>query len=192
MDEFFVWGSFLGAVFFFFPIFVYVDLYTDVGANKAYFAFNLFFLRIFGGYGELRREGVAVHLTKKFALLIPYSKIFDPHRKRVLAKSLRLMSFRGVLEIGGADRIQAVLLGAALDIPIGATYAYLRTRYPYVHFHSSVLFSKESCLKVTCRTGIVTNLFSVTISLTRKMMEALINWIRTKRSTASWKRPQRS
>ncbi len=188
MDEFFIWGTFLGAFFLFVPIFVYADYYANAGANRLWFSLSLYGVRIFGGYSELRREGIAVHLTKKFALLLPYGKIFDPHRKHVFAKAVRLWEFRQIVEIGGIDRIQAVLVAAAIGIPSGSIWGYLRTRYPYVSFKNSVVFAKERCLKLTCRTAIVTNLLSVSIALTKKLMEALINWIRTKKSTASWKR----
>ncbi len=189
MDEFFVYGTFFGVLLFLFPIFVYIDSYADIGGNKVYFAVSLYrVLRVFGGYGELRREGIAIHLTKKYAVFLPYSKLADTRKKFEITEGFQLWRFHQVVETGGAGSVYSVLTAAAIQSASGAAFSLLRTRHPFLSLKNSAVFSEKPCLKLTTQTAIVFNGLILLTALIKKALEALINWIRKRKSTASWKR----
>ena len=182
----------MGLLFFLFPVFLYTDTYLDVGENKAWFAVSLFRrLRLFGGYAELRREGIAVHLTKNFAALIRYDKMGDTRKKFDFTQGFQLWRFHQIIETGGADSVYAVLLAAAIKSAVGGTFSYIRTKYPFVSLKNSTLLAEGARLKVTFETAVIFNGLVLTVAFTKKLLEALINRIRRKKLTASWKR-QRS
>ncbi len=189
MGEFFIWGTFLGVFLFFVPVFAYVDFFADARGNKLYFCISLFrIFRIFGGYGELRKGGIAVHLTKKYALFLPYGELANTRKKFEITKGFQLWRLHQIVEIGGIDKAAAILIGAAIEGTFGGVYGYVHTLYPFVSMKNSTLFSKEPCLKVTNQTAVVFNGLVLAVALAKKALEALINWIRTKKSTVLWKK----
>ncbi len=85
----------------FFPIYVEADAYYDMNRRK--FAFALYaykFLPVLGGYVATYSGGLAVHISKKKAILIPYSKVNKERKKFSFVKTFRLKSFRLTTESG--------------------------------------------------------------------------------------------
>lgn len=91
----------LAALLFFFPITVQTDLYYDVNGKKAGFAIYLCkAFRLLGGYIQTYRGGVALHVWKRKAILVPYTQM-DSERKRFsFVRSFKLLSFRLTTETG--------------------------------------------------------------------------------------------
>lgn len=175
MDEFFIYGTFIGVFLLFVPIFVYVDTYADVRGNKLWFSLSLYkYFRIFGGYGELRREGIAVHLTKKFAAVVPYENLANTRKKFEITKGFQIWRFHQVIETGGANSVYSVLLAAAIRSASGAAFSFVRTRYPFVSLKNSALFAEEPCLKLSTQTAFVFNNLVLLVAITKKILEALI------------------
>ena len=189
MGELFVYSLFFGVLFFFFPVFVYVDGYADVAENKAWFALCLFRrLKVYGGYGELRREGVALHLTEKKAVLVPYATMPDTRKKFEITKGFQLWRYHQIVEVSGADRLYGVMLAAALQSAGAAAFSVLKTRHPFVSLKSNVLLTEQAALKISVQFATVFNTFILTLALIKKGLEEILKWIKEKRSTASWKR----
>lgn len=189
MDEFFIYGTFIGLFLLFFPVFVYVDFYADARGNKLWFSISLYrVIRVFGGYGELRKDGIAVHLTKKFAAFVPYAELANTRKKFEVTKGFQLWRLHQIIEIGGMNEVYAVLIAAAIQAAFGGAYGYVHTHYPFVSIKNSAVFSGEPCLKVTNQTAVVFNGLVLAVALAKKALEALINWIRRKKSTALWKK----
>ncbi len=188
MGEFFVFSTFFGVLLLLFPIFVDLHLYVDILENKASFALSPFGLRMIGGYCELRKEGAAIHLTEKFAVLIPYASMRDTRKYFEVTAGFQLYRFRQVVETGGAAKISGLLLAAALQAASGATFAVLKTRHPFLRLFHGTLLADRPTLKITLMTTTVFNGLIVAIAIGKKLLEACINWIRKRRSMRSWKR----
>ena len=191
MGEFFIISAFLAALLFIFPLYIRVEAHLDVKENKCWFFVGLYrFLKIFGGYGQLQRDGVALHITKKKAIFIPYDKMGDTRKKFEITQGFQLLSFHQVLETGGADSIYAIMLGAAFNAVTGSLFSALHTKHPYLSLKNNLLLTHKSGIKITLQSEVVFNGLVLTIALTKKLLEVIINWIRTKKSTASLKRRQ--
>ena len=193
MGEFFVISFFVGTLLFVFPIFVGADLYLDVRENRAWFALSVFGLRLLGGYGEILRDGIAVHLTKRFAYFMPFAKMRDDTRKYFeIADGFQLYKFHQIVETGGADKIYGIFIAAALQAAGGAAFGILRTRYPFLSLKNGTVLSEKPCLKVSIKTVTIMSGLVVTLAIAKKILEALLNWIRNKKLTASWNAQQSS
>ena len=169
MGEFFVYSFFFGILFFFFPVFATLEAYVDPTENRAWFslsAYNIF--KVLGGYAQLNRDGIAVHLTKK---------MFE------VTQGFQLWKFHQVIETGKLTSPYSVLTASALQSISGSIFSYLQTRYPFLSLKNSVLLREDNCLKVTLKTSVVFNGLVIAIAVTKKLLEALINWIRRKKST---------
>ncbi len=191
MGEFFITFLFISVLLFLFPIYVRIDAYLDVKENKCWFAVSLYkHLKIFGGYGEVRKEGIAIHITKKKAILISYGKMTDTRKKFEITKGFQLIRFHTILETGGADTMPGVMLGAAVTALSGSIFSVLHTKHPFLSLKNNLLLTDRTCLKLSLQTDTVFNGLILTIALVKKLLEAWINWIRTKKSTALWKKRQ--
>ena len=184
MSEFFVYSFFFGILFFFFPVFATLEAYVDPTENRAWFslsAYNIF--KVLGGYAQLNRDGIAVHLTKKKAVFLPFAKMSDTKKMFEVTQGFQLWKFHQVIETGKLTSPYSVLTASALQSISGSIFSYLQTRYPFLSLKNSVLLREDNCLKVTLKTSVVFNGLVIAIAVTKKLLEALINWIRRKKST---------
>lgn len=193
MGEFFVYSFFLGMLFFLFPTFVYMDVYLDVKENKLWFSLNLFkYFKVFGGYAQIKKDGIVIHLTKKKAVFQPYSKMAETRKKFDIAKGFQLYRFHQIVETGGAEKPIGILIAASLQSLSGAVFSALRTKHPFLSLKNGVLLTKDPCLKISFQAVTIFNGLVLSIAIAKKILEAIINWIRVKKSTASWKRQPNS
>lgn len=191
MGEFFVYSFFFGVLGFLFPIFVYADGYADIKENKLWFSFSLYkYIKVFGGYVQIRKEGIVFHLTKKKAVILPYGQMLDTRKKFEITKGFQLYRFHQIVETGGADQPYGVMIAAALQTAGGQIFSVLKTAHPFLSLKNGTLLTEENGLKISVQVVTVFNGLVLTIAFAKKILEALINWIRKKRSTASWKKQQ--
>lgn len=193
MGEFFVYSTFFGALAFFFPVFLWLDVYADIRKNRVWFSLSTYrYLKLFGGYSQLDREGIAVHLTKKKAIFLPFDKMADTRKKFEITKGFQLWRFHQVVETGGSDTVYGIFLAALIQSVSGGTFGYLKTKHPFLSLKNSTLLGEKPCLKLSFQTAVIFNGLVLTLAIVKKILEALINWIRKKRLTASWKKQRSS
>lgn len=191
MGEFFIYSFFLGMLFFLFPVFVYLDGYTDLRENKYCFSLGLYkYLKVFGGYMQLTSDGIAVHVTDKKAIFIPYKNMTDTRKKFEITKGFQLYRYHQVIETGNVNSPYGFLLAGFLQSLGGGIFSVMQTKHPFLSLKNSTLLTEEGTLKISVQAVTVFNGLVVTIALSKKILEAIINWIRKKRLTASWKKRQ--
>lgn len=103
----------------FFPIYLKGDAHYDMGRRK--FAFSVYgfsFLKLIGGYATTYKGGIALHVSSKKALLIPYSQINSKRKKFSILKTFHLKALSLTTETG-ADYL----------IPICLSQAFFRIYY---------------------------------------------------------------
>lgn len=186
MGEFFVYSFFFGTLLMLFPVFVDADIYLDARENRGWFSLSLYhFFRVFGGYAQLRGEGIVFHLSKKKAIILPYGEMSNARKKFEITKGFQLMRFHQLLESGGAQDAKSILLAAGLSAVGGAAYAFLKESNAALSFRSRVIFYNRPCLKASLGVTAVMNGLVITIALTKKTMEGFLKWMRKRRSTVS-------
>ena len=189
MGEFFVYSFFAGIVFLLFPIVADVDLYLDAQENRGWFSVSLYHrLRLFGGYAQLKPEGIVFHLTKKKALILPYAEMADARKKFELTRGFQICKYHQVLEFGGAHDARSILIAALFSAFGSAAYAMIREKYAFLSFRSGVIFHTKPCLKGSIRVAAVMNGLVLGIALLKKSLEELIKWMKKRKSTVSLKR----
>ena len=183
MGEFFVVAAFTGTLLFLLPVFLRTDVYLDLFENRAWFSVYLYgFIKLFGGYAELNREGIAVHVTKKKAFFIFYNKMGDTRKQFEITQGFQLWRHHQIIETGGVNTPVTPLAASFIQSASGAVCSYLQTRYPFISLKNSMLVTENASFKLTTQTTVVFNLLVVVIAITKKILEAIINWIRKKRS----------
>ncbi len=85
----------------FFPIYVETDAYYDMNRRKFAFAVYAYkILPVIGGYVATYRGGLAIHVSKKKAILLPYAKMNSERKRFSFVKTFKLKSFRLTTESG--------------------------------------------------------------------------------------------
>lgn len=98
----------------FFPIYLETDAYYDLNRKKLGFAVYAYkALPIVGGYVSTYRGGIALHISEKKAILIPYKQMDSERKKFSFFKSFRLKSFNLTTE-SGAEYLFITALAHAL------------------------------------------------------------------------------
>ncbi len=103
----------------FFPIYLQTDAHYDMNRRK--FAFGIYLykrLRLLGGYVGVYPGGVALHVTEKKAILLPYSKMNSERKRFSFMRTFRLISCVFTTETG-----------AEYLLPISYAHMILRTYF---------------------------------------------------------------
>lgn len=103
------------AIFLFAPIVQEFNIFGDLASKKLAFSLYLFgFVKLAGGYVTSYRGGVAVHLSEKKAVLLPYSGMNEERKKFKIFRSFRLISLETSAETGAEYFAGAAITYAAL------------------------------------------------------------------------------
>lgn len=103
MDRLFFYALFILAMLFilFLPIIISIDTHFDLSIKKVGFAVFLYKrLKIFGGYAHSAKGGVALHLSKKKAVWVPYRQMDSERKKFSFLKSFQPLSLSYTAETG--------------------------------------------------------------------------------------------
>lgn len=103
MSRFFLWFgiSLLLFILIFFPIVTEIDAHFDIREKKV--GFSIFFYRlfkIFGGYINTYPGGIAMHLSRKKAILFPYRNMKEDGKRFSFFKSVKPIYTRITTETG--------------------------------------------------------------------------------------------
>ena len=181
MDELYVCILSVGTAAFvlLFPIAADLNFHLDAAERKLYFGILLYGnIRLFGGYMEPRREGIAVHLSQKKAVLFPYAQML---KTRPDLNKLHGFHLKEVLSVTETGAEAGDLLLAALLLCIGnAAGAAVRERCTV---RSDVLISTG--FRLTARLKVEFTLFAVLVLLIKLALEAFVAWKEERKSTTS-------
>ena len=112
--SFFLWFNLLNILMTFVQIFLPIQLKTNVhyDMSRRKFAFSVYlfgFLRIFGGYIATYKGGLALHITDKKAILLPYSQINNERKRFSFMRTFRLKSITLTAETGAEYLLPIIL-----------------------------------------------------------------------------------
>ncbi len=193
MGEFFIYSFFFGMLGFLFPVFVYLDGYADTSENKLWFSLSVYkFFKVFGGYAQIKKEGLVFHITDKKAIILPYAEMTDTRKKFELTQGFQLYRYHQTVETGIVEKPYSVLVAAALQSLGGQIFSVLQTKHPFLSLKNNTLLSEEKGVKLTVHAVTVFNGLVLSIAVGKKILEVIINWIRTRKSTVFWKKRRNS
>ena len=185
MDELYVCILSVGtaALVLLLPIAADLNFHLDAAERKLYFGILLYGnIRLFGGYMEPRREGIAVHLSRKKAVLFPYAQMLKTRPDLNKLHGFRLKRFTQVIELGATDRAGILMLAAALvnAAPIlgNAAREALGCR-----LRSDILICKKDAFRLTAAANVRFRLLTLLILFIKIALEAFISWLKTNKST---------
>lgn len=165
----------------FLPVCVTLDGHLDAAARKVSFGIRLYgSVRLAGGYIEPRREGIAVHLSQRKALLFPYGQMLRSRPDLKKLHGFHIKEIRTVTETGNGHASN-ILVASALLIAGNTAGAVLHTYG--CRFRGDVLLSPAENFKITAKIKIGFHLLTVLVLFIKLALEAIITWIEKKQST---------
>ena len=165
----------------FFPIVVETDAHYDMNRKKFGFAIFLYgFLKILGGYAATYKGGIALHVSPKKAILIPYSEKDNERKKFSFVKTFRLISF-----------ILTTETGAEYLLPVSVAHTFLRAYFFILggdkeRIENNLWLTDGDVLRVSLNSVLYFNLFILIKNFLKFLKEKMqILWQKkTKKSIA--------
>lgn len=152
-----------------FPIFIKTEVFFDKNVKKAFFAITLYGkIKILGGYAEIIKEGLAFHLSRKKAVILPFASL-DMRKQFSLTKDYRIYSFYLLTELG-SENSAAIPFTAAMIENVASKISFTVASYnnPRLKLRSDILLhEEESVFKINFGLNVLFNLLTVLITLTK-------------------------
>ncbi len=162
------------------PISVTAYMHLDGRSRKLQFAARLYnSLLLAGGYSEARAEGIAVHLSRKKALILPYGQMLKARPDFNKLRGFHIREIGAVAETGTSTA--GILLAAVLLTAGSAVGKIFRAKGRA--YRCDVLLSSAHHLSFAAQIKIAFDLMTVLVLVVKLALEALIVWIEHKKST---------
>lgn len=110
-------GSLSIAILLFFPIYVKTDGHYDMNGRKLAFSISLYkIIKVFGGYIATYKGGLAMHVSPKKAILIPYKDLNNERKRFSVVRTFRLKGLNVTMETGPEYLLPAAFMQILLRI----------------------------------------------------------------------------
>ncbi len=138
----------------FLPLVVEMDAHYDMNRKKFAFAVYLYKkIKIVGGYIGIYPGGIALHISKKTAKLVPYSQVNSERKRFSFIRTFRLVSFTLTTETG----VEYLL-------PIATAHTFLRAYFFAIggdknKIENNIWLTDGDVLRISLNSVIYFNLF---------------------------------
>ena len=169
-----------GTLFFlFFPIYVTTNAYYDMNGRKLSFSVGLYgFLKLIGGYFATYQGGLAIHTSKKKAILIPYSQINNERKRFSAMRTFRLKTLRNTVETGPEYLLYVSLLQSVFRV------IFLAMGGQEEKIENNLWLKNGDVLRISTQFTLRFNLFIIIRNFINIMKEKIkLLWQTTKKST---------
>lgn len=167
----------LVSIFIIFPLFLNIYVYFSINEKKLYISINLYkIIKIFGGYCELIKEGIVIHLTKNKAIIIPISTIFKLKNKVKPLKDYHIIKWNSKIELGRENK---VLSSISIAFIINYIYNFIEwvmlNRKPYVKIENKInIYESQNTFKLYFSCAVVLNMLMIILSIIKILVEKFI------------------
>lgn len=166
----------LTAAILLFPIFLNIHLFFDIEKKKCCFSVYLLrFIRLHGGYITVCRQGIALHLSQKKAVLVPFRELLDTGKKFEITRGFILYGYSHLIEIGSEEFASALCAASLARIATCIASAYVVRKKHYSSFKGDVVCRcGNACFKVSVRLILLFNLALLLIALCKLLLRNIL------------------
>jgi len=160
-----------------FPLFISVKACIIFNDKKLYFTLQLFgFIKLLGGYVELGKDGLIIHLSKNKAIIIEKKNLLSVGKKFKPLKDYHVIKFVFLLEIGAKNR-ELIALESAFIVNYISEIAkwIIYNKKPYVNYSGNVnMYQDTDNINIFIDTVFLLNLLMILLSLIKIIWEKMI------------------
>lgn len=167
-----------------FPIFLTIKIRVNKGNNRLFYTIVIFgFIKLLNGYLELIKEGIAIHLTRYKAIIIPLKNIFEMRNKIKPLKDYHIIKFNIELALGlNNSLILPVSISFLLNYILQYVEWFLYNKKPYVKIDTNIsLYENDNIADLHVKATVVFNLMMVIISLIKIGVEKVFYAIKNRK-----------
>ena len=137
------------------PILIEGSFHYDMNRKKYAFVIRLYRIKIVGGYFTIYPGGIAMHITQKKAILLPYKNMNDERKRFAFIKTFRLIRVHLTVETG-ANYLMPALIGTAF------LRVYLQNKAQFLQtYQSRIWLENGDILRISGNWLLFFNLFIV-------------------------------
>ena len=160
-----------------FPIYLNGYLYFSLDVKKLFFSIKLFkAIKLFSGYAELRKEGIFIHLTRKKAILIPYSSLTSMKKKVKPLKDYHIIKWEFEADLGMENNTLFALETAFFINYFTSFINWLTSNIkPYLIIKNNVnVYDSKNVLRLYFYGTVLLNSLMILLSLVKILLEKII------------------
>lgn len=164
-------------VFLIFPIFLKFEFFYDKDKLKVFFAIKLYgILKIIGGYIELIKEGLVVHVSKNKAIIIPI-QIFEIKNQFNLSKDYKIVSIYVLSEIGvTSENVLPFFLVGIENVFFKIFFPIFSTLKTGVKLKNNILmYENDNLFKISAQINVAFNLIILIITFIKIILRKILN-----------------
>ena len=152
----------------FFPIFISWNLHFDFKEKKYAFCLKAYKkIKVFGGYATLYDKGIALHVGKERAILLPYQELRSRRKNFPFFKTFQLLSIKANIESTAESLFALSCLDSFLNIA-----KKFHSEFKKINF--DIWISKTENLKITAKCTLFFNCFILLMHLIEFLWEKII------------------
>ena len=157
------------------PIVLQMSFFASKNAKKIYFSVYLCgVIKLISGYITFTVDKAYVHLTKKFAVQIPFKDAFGSRKKINGIKGIEILSIKNELNLTNSDLFNQVMLSSACMYVYSVLITILSQIKPFVSVTCGVKQQKNDDLSNLLDMVVAFNVF-VLIKIGFKKLLGVIN-----------------
>ncbi len=158
-----------------FPFAFTLDLYADVKGKKFSFALHFYdFFKVIGGYITTYEKGLALHVTKKKAILLPYAEMESQRKKFQFTECFKITQAYVFIQSGAEYLLQTLFLHRILDI-------FFKINSKKRELKSGLIATNGEELKICTSTHFYFNIYMLLQEFIKFLKEKIAIYARKKR-----------
>ena len=166
-----------------FPIFINVRIFFCKELNKLFFTLNIFTFKVVSGYVQKITEGIVIHITKNFAIIVPAKNLLGIGKSVKPLKDYHFIRFYTTFDIGSEDGLfEPLVFGFIINYIHRITHWFFYNHKPYIMLNNNInIFENTKKFNITTDVLILLNLLMIIISIIKIILEKMIYAFRNKK-----------
>lgn len=148
-----------------------------------FFTISFFGINILSGYGNMLLDGFALHLTKNYAIFVPFKKIFGIRNSIKPLKDYHFIKLNYEFDLGSEDnQLYPISIAYSLNYVNNIVKQYLINIKPYVEFNGKFnVISDKNVLNISVKLVVLLNILMIILSAIKILVGKALNEFRNKK-----------
>ncbi len=162
----------------FLPIKINVSAFIIDEIKRAFFNVNAFgFIKIISGYLSFNKYGMAIHITKNKAIVIPYKNFINTKKVIKYYKDFHVNYINILVEVGAKNNLEELITASIIyNFIFNNVAEVIKERKPYVKINSNINIAfNNDYFNLYVKTKLYLNLITIFINLFKILMEKMFN-----------------
>ncbi len=175
--------SIISFIIIIFPLLLNINLLFIKEHKKLYFTLGLYKISFLSGYVEIVDDSLAIHLSNKKAIIIPFKSFFELEKKIKPLKDYHVIKFKYLVELGSENNmLSSVSIGFIINYVFNIGKKIVNGIKPYVTIDGQTdVYENKNVFNVYIRASVLFNLLMVLLSLIKIILEKIIYAIGAKK-----------